>query len=241
MLPRCRPDTGLRSPVRSGVSVLIRRFLDVARTLGVGPAVCLAPVWLLTRRYLVFVWDLRQAPPEMPAPDGASCTLLTAAEEPGLSEIDPRMSPGEIRRRLAEGQECVVGWVDGTLAYYRWQSTEAVYVPHIRKTLHPCAGDVIVLDVFTSPRFRGRGIGEFASRQALARSRAMGLRRALWLVAWWNVPALHIARHPDHRRCMGTVGYVNLGPFRRHFATGQVHVAPDGVRVDPGPWSREAR
>ena len=27
------------------------------------------------------------------------------AEEPGLSEIDPRMSPGEIRRRLAEGQE----------------------------------------------------------------------------------------------------------------------------------------
>jgi len=223
------------------VSVLIRRFLDVARTVGVGRALRLAPVWLLTRRYLVFVWELRQAPPEMPAPDGVSWRILTPAEWPELGGIDPPMSPEEIRRRVAEGQECVAAWVDGVLAYYRWQSTEAVFVPHIRKTLHPCADDIIVVDVFTSPRFRGRGIGEFASRQALARAWAMGRRRAMWLVAWWNVPALHIAHHPEYRRCMGTVGYVNLGPFRRHFATGHVRLAPDGVRVDPGPWSLETR
>jgi GNAT superfamily N-acetyltransferase len=223
------------------VSVLIRRFLDVARAFGVGRAVRLAPAWFLTRRYLVFAWDLRQVPAEVPAPDGVSCTLLTPAEEPALGELDPLMSPGEIRRRVAEGQECVVGWVDGTLVYYRWQSTEAVFVPHIRNTLHPCAGDVIVLDVFTSPRFRGRGIGEFAARRALVRARAMGLRRALWLVAWWNAPALRIARHPEHCRCMGTVGYVNLGPFRRHFATGHVRLAPDGVHVEPGPWPLETR
>jgi GNAT superfamily N-acetyltransferase len=216
------------------VSLLIRRFLDVARTLSVGRAVRLAPAWLLTRRYLVFVWDLRQAPAEMPAPDGVSCTVLTAAEESALGEIDPLMSPGEIRRRGVEGQECVVWWVGGTPAYYRWQSTETVFVPHIQKPLHPCAGDVIVLDVFTSPRFRGRGIGEFASRQALVRAQAMGLKRALWLVAWWNAPALHIANHPDHRRYMGTVGYLNLGLFHRHFATGYVRLAPDGVHVDPG-------
>lgn len=223
------------------MSVLIRRFLDVARTLGVGQAIRLAPAWLLTRRYLVFVWDLRRAPPEAIAPDGASCRILVPAEWPALGGTDPLMSPGEIRRRVAEGQECVAAWVDGILAYYRWQSIQAVFVPHIRTTLHPCAGDVIVLDVFTSPRFRGRGIGEFASRQALARARAMGLRRALWLVAWWNAPALHIAKHPEYRRCVGTVGYVNLGPFRRYFATGHVRLAPDGVRVDPGPSSMETR
>jgi GNAT superfamily N-acetyltransferase len=215
------------------VSVLIRRFLDVAGTLGVGRAVRLAPSWLLTRRYLVFVWDLGQPPAERPAPCGVSWTLLTAAEEPILGEIDPLMSLGEIRRRVAEGQECIVGRVDGTPAYYRWQSTRAVFEPHIRKTLHPCAGDLIVLDVFTGPRFRGRGVGEFVSRGALARAQAMGLTRALWLVAWWNAPALSIAKHPDHRRCLGTVGYVNLGLFRRHFATGHVHLAPDGVHVDP--------
>jgi GNAT superfamily N-acetyltransferase len=213
--------------------VLIRRFLDVARTFGAGR---LAPVWLLSRRYLVFIWDLRQAPPEVPVPDGMSCTPLTPTEWPALSAIDPSMSPREIRHRLAEGQECVVARVGGTLAYYRWQATETVFVRHIRKPLHPCPGDVLVLEVFTSPRFRGRGIGEFASRWALARSRAMGFRRALWLVAWWNAPALHIARHSEHRRCIGTVGYVSLGPFRRHFATEGVHVGPDGVRVDPGPW-----
>jgi GNAT superfamily N-acetyltransferase len=223
-----------------GARDALRRFLDVARTMGFARALRLTPDWLITRRYIVYAWNLRRSTPPVPAPSGVSWGILDAAEWPRLRELDPSMSADGIRRRAAEAQECVVGWIGGSLAYYRWQTTRAAWLPYLRTTFHTCPGDVLVLEVFTHPHLRGRGIGEYASRQALERAHTMGHRRAVWLTAWWNTPAIRIAHHPDYRVELGTVGYVNLGPIRRYFATGDVHVASDGIRLDPGPWPSDS-
>jgi GNAT superfamily N-acetyltransferase len=131
----------------------------------------------------------------------------------------------EIRRRLEEGQECWAAWIAGELAHWRWEATRPTFLPYLALTLHPERGDLCVVDVYTTPRYRRRGLHTAGTFFALERARARGLTRLVGLVARWNSPGRHVMEAKTGRTAIGSVGYWTLGAGpRRYFARGDVRL-----------------
>ena len=134
---------------------------------------------------------------------------------------DLRPARAEVRRRLDEGQECWAAWIDGELAHWRWEATRPAFLPYLGRTLRPEAGDLCVVDVYTVPRYRDRGLHTAGTFLALERARARGLARLVGLVAWWNTPARRVMEGKTGRTVVGSVGYWTVGLGRRYFARGE--------------------
>ena len=201
---------------------LFYRLLDAKRTLGFKKMIWVTPRWLMRREYLVLVRDLLLPLPEIPTHESMEWTSLTEAEVPRVLAINPVMSEAEIQRRWREGQECLLCWIGGSLAHYRWDTCRAAYLPYLGKTLCLQQGDIHAPDIFTHPAFRGRGIHLVSSLMALRRARDLGFSRSITIVAWWNAPALQVNRQKTNRTIAGTVGYWNIGPWRYYSTTGDV-------------------
>jgi hypothetical protein len=160
---------------------LARRLGDLWQVTGVrSPLV--AACWLVQREYLV---TAREIEPGGPAP-----RLLDARWEREDARAEVLVGrdafPGSregIRRRLGEGQECWVAWLDGEPAHRRWETSRPAWLPYLGLWLHPQAGDLCVVDVYTRPRFRHRGLRTAGTRLALERAPARGLTRLIGLVA----------------------------------------------------------
>jgi GNAT superfamily N-acetyltransferase len=204
------------------VDPLLFRLRDTARLLGWRRVVWLSPWWAVRRRYVVLARDLRQPLPEAPARDDVRWSVLTEADIDALRTINPTFGETDIRRRWREGQECLLGWMDGVLAYARWDATGSTYLAYLDRTLELPPGDVLSATAFTDPRFRGRGLHAFFHLLALRRARERGSRRSLSVVAWWNTPALRVSRDYAGRQALGTIGYWGFGSFKHYFATGAV-------------------
>jgi hypothetical protein len=211
------------------VHPMLFRILDTTRMLGIAGTLSVGPRWLVRREFLVLVRDLGQPIRTFPAPPSMHWTTLTDADVPHVRAINPTMSEAEIRRRLGEGQECLLGWLDGSLAHYRWDTAESAYLPYLGRTLQPLAGDLITIEAFTHPPFRNRGIHSASTRLVLGGARERGLLRSITAVAWWNAPGLRVTREKADRVIAGTVGRWSVGPWRRDFATGAVQFDGSGV------------
>ena len=201
---------------------LYYRLLDAKRTLGLRRMLWVAPQWLLRQEYLVFVKDLRSPLPEVPARESLRWTGFTEAQIDRALAINPALSEAEIRRRLKEGQECLLCWIGESLAHYRWDAPASPYLPYLDKTLRYLQGDIHATDNFTHPAFRGRGIYTVSSIMALHRARDLGLSRSIGIVAWWNAPSLRVNLQKIGRSVAGTMGFWNAGLWRYYFTSGDV-------------------
>ena len=201
----------------------IHRLLDAYRTLGLRRMLWVAPQWLLRQEYLVLVRDLLLPLPEIPHPEAMVWTPLTEAEIPQVLAINPLVSEGEMRRRLKEGQECLLCWIGGSLAHYRWDTTSPAYIPYLGRTFRVLEGkDTYDSGSFTHPTFRGRGLYSVSTIMALHRARDRGLTRSVGMVAWWNTPSLRVHLGKAGCTVAGTIGCWNIGLWRCYFATGDV-------------------
>lgn len=200
---------------------LIFRIIEANRALGSKRMVWTIPQWIVRKEYLVNVKDLRRPLPDLPAREFTRWTALTEAEIDLVHAINPTMSEAEIRRRLKQGQECLLCWINGSLAYYRWDAACPVYLPYLNKTFRPLEGDYIGLDKFTDPAFRGCGLDSASSLWSMHRKRDLGFTRGIGIIASWNTPALRVRRKLPGT-VVGRVGYWNTGPWRFYFATGGV-------------------
>lgn len=200
----------------------IHRLLDAYRTLGLRRMLWVAPQWLLRQEYLVYIKDLRLTLPDVPAHESLRWTGFAEAQIDRVLAINPALSEAEIRRRLKEGQECLLCWIGESLVHYRWDATASPYLPYLGKTLRFLEGNIHATDIFTHPAFRGRGIQTASSITALHRARDLGLSRLITIVAWWNAPAMRVNLQKSGHSVVGTVGYWNAGLWRYYFATGDV-------------------
>ena len=196
-----------------------------------------APRWLMRREFLVTVKDLTgPLPPVAPSP-GVAWRLLTAAEIPQLVTSSPTLTTAEVWRRLRDGQECWVGWMDDIPAHWRWETCAKTHVPYLRHAVHPLDGDLWIVDVYTHPAQRRRGIYTAATVTTMHRARERGHRRLIGLIAAWNLPVRRIAEEELRRSVVGTVGYWTVGRGRPPLVTGRVRLDESGhlfVPVDEG-------
>ena len=210
------------------------RLLDVNRTLGLRRLLWVAPQWLLRQEYLVLVKDLRLPLPDVPAHESLRWTGFTETQIDQLLAFNPALSEAEIRRRLREGQECLLAWIGESLVHYRWDATASPYLPYLGKTLRLFQGDIFAPDIFTHPTFRGRGIQTVSSIMALHRARDSDFSRFITMPAWWNAPSLRVNFEKTGRRLAGTVGFWNVGLWRHYFTTGDVCLDDSGdIHVRP--------
>jgi GNAT superfamily N-acetyltransferase len=206
----------------------LERLRETAATLGWPRTCAVAACWLFVRRFLVYEWDLHAPQPQRSLPPGVCVTVLASKDVPALGGLDARMTPAEIDRRWAEGQECLLGWVDNRLAHYRWQGMRPAYMSYLDRVLRPLAGDQLVLDVYTRPDLRRRGLGGAVASVGRERGRDAGCTRAVWLIAWWNTPAHRIADETPWCGLAGSAGWRGLGSRGAFFTTGRVRLEPDG-------------
>jgi GNAT superfamily N-acetyltransferase len=206
------------------------RALEVRRLLGLSGAVITGARWLVQRKFLVFARDLTETLPEAPT-DPVRWTPLDPSHLAALSALVPAVPVAEIRRRWREGQHAEGGWDGDRLVYVRWEARGSTHVPYLGCRLRLLPTDLLVIEEFTHPQARGRGISTVASLRSLRRAREAGCRRSLALVAWWNVPAIRVTRDRMGRRLVGTLGYWNLVVTRRYFASGAARLERDGVAL----------
>ncbi len=186
--------------------------------------------WLVRREYLITVRavDESASVPQLPQ---ARWVLIKDPTELVVGPGDLRPARAEARRRLDEGQECWAAWIGGELAHWRWEATRPALLPYLGLTLRPEAGDLCVVDVYTVPCYRGRGLHTVGTLLALERARARGLTRLVGLVAWWNAPARHVMEGKTGRPVVGSVGYWTVGVGRRYFARGGVRLEGEAIVV----------
>lgn len=214
------------------------RLRDAQRAIGTLRLAWTGPVWLARREYLVTVKDLRGPLPPLPPTAGLAWRPLERGQATSLVASSPTLSALEIRRRLGEGQECWVAWVGGTAVHWRWETRGEAYLPYLRRPIRPLPGDVWVVEVYTHPALRGRGLYARGTVMAMHRARDEGAVRLIGLIAGWNRPARRVAEEKLGRTVVGSAGFWALGWRRYHFVTGDAGLDAEGrivVRPAAGP------
>jgi GNAT superfamily N-acetyltransferase len=179
--------------------------------------------------------------PMVRRPGGARARIFSAMvmpmEELGeraaalIPQINPGARPQTIRRLLEQGATCYAARRGGRIVHYRWYTSQPVWLDFLQLRWVPQPGDYTTLSAFTIPEYRGRGLSRRYSDAGLARARASGLKRAVFTVAWWNVPAVVLERDRTATR-VGDVTLWKLGPWRVHSRSGAVTIEGADLTVD---------
>jgi GNAT superfamily N-acetyltransferase len=142
--------------------------------------------WLLVRHHPPL------GPPPLPLPPGYR---LLAGEELRVGYPDQPARDARIRRRLADARQVGLGlaW-QGRLAYDTWIWRGPYREPATRILLDPGPRGGVLLDSWTAPAHRGRGLHAAMLLRRLDAAREMGLDPLLGLVHLDNAPALAAQR-----------------------------------------------
>lgn len=120
------------------------------------------------------------------------------------------------RERLARGERCFVARDAGKVVSSRWIAERRAHVAYLDMWLDLDPGDVYLSETFTDPALRGHGVSGAAGTRLAAALAAEGCRRILAGVLSENHAGTRAYEKAGYRR-VGRIGYVGLGPWRRHF------------------------
>jgi GNAT superfamily N-acetyltransferase len=224
----------------SGLRRSFFRLRDVRHAVTASEFARILPAWLVRREYLVTARELSDEGTIVASPPAVRWGALEPADTSLLIALEPMLTEATLQRRMGEGQRCWVAWLEGQPVHWRWEAEGDVYLPYLGRTLRPHDGDLWIVEAYTHPAHRGRGLYTASTALALQQARKRGFTRLLGMVAPWNRPARHVMHDKTGRTVIGTIGYWQVGPWRRYFARGAVTLAPDGsitVEVSPRPVS----
>jgi GNAT superfamily N-acetyltransferase len=204
---------------------------DIIRDLGLRRGLEMGSRWLRARRFHLLASPI-DATLDLPAPPGARCEVLHERDLRAFVRGGGAASAREVRRRWRAQEECLVCWIAGEVAAYRWDATCAAYLPYLGRRLRGAPGDGLVLECRTLPGRRRTGAGSLLVQARLERGRRLGTRRLVGLVAEWNQPSLAWAAGLGWSRT-GVVGYRWTGWGRRYFVEGALRLEGDEVIVLP--------
>jgi hypothetical protein len=210
-----------------------RRFREVAMLVGPLRALALAPGWLVRRQFLVFSRDLCDPLPDLPLPAGLVFRPLAVEEIGQLEAVNPSMHPGEVERRLAEGQRCLVGWLESRPVFYSWWFSDgSIFLRYVGLRLQLQPGDIFSDDTFTAPAFRGQNMSPAGQHEYYRLAREMGYRRDLGMSVPWSGPAMRVAAKTG-RDVVARIDRWQLGPWRRYVLHGAARVQDGTLTILP--------
>jgi GNAT superfamily N-acetyltransferase len=170
----------------------------------------------LPYRHLSFL--IVACPLAAPLPDSSPKILLEIRPLgwPDLELVRQIHRPSEARacaRRLERGHTGFLALHQGQMIGYAWACTEVHRsLERVQLTLVP--DDVLCVDAYTVPAFRGKGV---QTALALARFRlfgGLGYQRAIAYIERRNVPSLAVWRKLGGQE-IGEIEFRRIGPWRR--------------------------
>lgn len=166
------------------------------------------------RRIALLQYEVTGSPPErasrVPVRFGwATPEDLECLNRPELNFNDQTVR--EARRWLSDGDRCLIGYVDGAPATYRWMTFSVRKLPtyHLRVGRH----QAYFYKSFTVERLRGNGLNQAALCVALGYCHAAGIRRVFVDADLSNIASLRSLRNAGFKD-IGTFSIVRLGRRR---------------------------
>lgn len=192
---------------------MIRRAVAIVREDGVlalGFRILGATVY---RRVLLLGTEVTRVPH---APD-ARCRWLAPDDAAAYARCHPALPEHEIRRRLTDGQRCLVLWAsDREIASGMWVAFGRARIDYLAMDLPLAAGEAYLFQSYTTPAHRGRG---YSTTLLLALRHALQEEGYTYTVGCIQ-PDRAIAYAPLYRSRtvpVGYLGWVGIGPWRRTF------------------------
>lgn len=164
------------------------------------------------RRLTFLARPVRAAQPTRLGAEAVAFSLLDPGETGEYGTLRPDVPAAETRRRIAAGERCLVGRLDGELVHARWFAHRRVEIPYLGHSFELEPGVVYAYDGFTAPAARGLRISAGGpAGEAIIR----GWRARSILVAVWpeNAAGAGLAARLGYEP-IGTVAVVRAG--RRH-------------------------
>jgi GNAT superfamily N-acetyltransferase len=133
-----------------------------------------------------------------------------------IEEVKKINRPSEARlcaQRLSYGHRGVVASHKGQIAGYAWGAPQIVHSLE-RIPLDLVSGDVLCVDAYTAPSYRGLGIQTALTLARFRLFRDLGYQRALAYIETDNQPSLTVWRKFDSD-VVNIVDFLRIGPWRR--------------------------
>jgi GNAT superfamily N-acetyltransferase len=171
----------------------------------------------LYRRLDVTELDLSSPPPLAPAPEGYTFGFLDPEDAAGLGRLG-HWTEDEVAARHARGERCFVARTDGEIAAARWITVGRGPAPYLERQLSLTPDEAYQYENYTDPALRGRGISPAGGTRLAHALAAEGFSRIV-AVALREVHAAVRAGEKVGYVRTGRVGYMGIGPWRRHFGS----------------------
>jgi ribosomal protein S18 acetylase RimI-like enzyme len=184
----------------------------------------------IRRRLVMIERTLSEPAPEISARVPIRVGVLAAGEVDAYLRLRSDQDAVEIRRRLAEGQQCFVAWHERQIIHASWAAPRLARVDYLSAEITLAPDEVYVHGVFTAPAFRGLGASPVCILEMVRYFRTRGCRRLLAVVSPENRSGFRPWEKLGYRR-IGLLGFTGLGPWRRPFCLIEPGASPPGRSV----------
>jgi hypothetical protein len=195
---------------------MLRRAAEVYRQAGIRGLWFGALARICYRRLDLVELSLTPPPAIAESPFPLDFGFLDESDVAAYAELGAGVTVEEALLRLKRGERCFVVRADGSIVSGRWVAARRAFVSYLDRWLELGPDEVYVYETYTRSAERGHAVSA-AGGTRLARVLAgEGVRRVVAAVLPENGPGQRAYRKASYRR-VGTIGYVKLGPWRRHF------------------------
>jgi hypothetical protein len=176
------------------------------------------------RRLVCIERILSEPIPEIKANLPIGVGFLQESEVSDYVNFRPGASASETRRKLNDGDRCIVARYEGQIVSAFWASIRRASLVNVGEYLDrdvslelPLAQDEVFLyDAYTLPQFRGQNVSPESSVWNLRYWREAGYRRVFVGVSPENKSSLRACKKEGYRP-FAVIGYFKLGPLRWDF------------------------
>ncbi len=168
-------------------------------------------------RRMIVVERLLDGPQEeVTAAMPVTIALLKMDDVDEYLRFRPSANASDVASRLASGDFCFAGWIDGRIANAMWITIGRCRVEYLDADIDVAPGDVYAYASFTAPEFRNRNLAATRGREIIRYLKERGYFRILGVILPENRPAFRPAEKLGYRR-IGVIGRIKVGSFRHDF------------------------
>ena len=174
------------------------------------------------RRLLLLERSFEEPIPEIPSQLPIIFQVLEWTETEEYLHYRPGTTRVEIFRRFTAQHRCIVARYQGRLVSNTWVAASNAWSHYLSREVPLGANDLYAYDSFTDPLCRGHAVASALGVEVLRHFRGTGYRRIIRAISPENRASLRAVSKSGYRP-YGVIGYVGIGPWRKHF-----------VRLTPG-------